>query len=131
MQRREFFKIGAGAALARPANAARDPFRIGFLGSKQREQYYRLSAETPTPLTWTAVSQAQAVIVASPLKRRGKDALAELRAGRHVLIEPPVAISFEDFDTLVGEANARNLRLGAAYPLRHAPHWIRNPPSVE
>ena len=65
------------------------------------------------------------MIVASPLERRGKDALAQLRAGRHVLIEPPVSISFADFDTLVGEANARNLRIGAAYPLRYAPHCIR------
>jgi predicted dehydrogenase len=125
MKRREFLKASAGAALAPPAKPAEDPFRIGFLGSKKREEYYRSSAGTLAPLSWTATSQAQAVIVASPLERRGKDALAQLRAGRHVLIEPPVSISFEDFDPLVGEANARNLRIGSAYPLRYAPHCIR------
>lgn len=125
MKRREFLKTSAVAAVARPAKPVGDPFRIGFLGSKKREEYYRSSAGTLVPLRWTAASQAQAVIVASPLERRGKDALAELRAGRHILIEPPVSISFEDFDPLVGEANARNLRIGAAYPLRYAPHCIR------
>ncbi len=125
MKRREFLKTGAGAVLARPAQPAGDPFRIGFLGSKKREEHYRSSAGLLTPLRWTAARQAQAVVVASPLERRGKDALAELRAGRHVLIEPPVSISFEEFDPLVGEANARNLRIGAAYPLRYAPYCIR------
>jgi predicted dehydrogenase len=125
MKRREFLKAGAVAALARPAMPADDLFRIAFLGSKDREEHYRSSAGTLTSLRWTAASQAQAVIVASPLERRGKDALAQLQAGRHVLIEPPVSISFEDFDPLVGEANARNLRIGAAHPLRYAPHCIR------
>jgi predicted dehydrogenase len=125
MKRREFLRAGAGAALAQPARPAGDSFRVGFLGSKEREKYYRSSAGALTQLRWTAARQAQAVIVASPLERRGKDALGELRAGRHVLIEPPVSISFEDFDPLVGEANARNLRIGAAYPLRYAPHCIR------
>ena len=76
-------------------------------------------------MRWVAAERAQAVIVASPLERRAKDALAELRAGRHVLIEPPVSISFKEFDPLVGEANARNLRIGVAYPLRFAPHCVR------
>lgn len=125
MPRRDFFKTGACAVLVQSPKPTGDPFRIGFVGPEKREKEYRSSAGTPTPVRWVAAKQAQAVIVASPLEQRAKDALAQLRAGRHVLIEPPVSISFKEFDPLVGEANARNLRIGAAYPLRYAPHCIR------
>ena len=125
MQRRDFFKTGACAVLVQSPKPAGDPFRIGFLGPEKREKDYRSSAGTLTSVRWVAAKQAQAVIVASPLERRAKDALAELRAGRHVLIEPPVSTSFKEFDPLVGEATARDLRIGVAYPLRYAPHCIR------
>lgn len=125
MQRRDFFKTGACAVLAQAPKPVGDPLRIGFLGPEKREKEYRSSAGTLASVRWVAAERAQAVIVASPLERRAKDALAQLRAGRHVLIGPPVSISFKEFDLLVGEANARNLRIGSAYPLRYAPHCVR------
>jgi len=69
--------------------------------------------------------EAQAAVVATPVPVRGTHALAMLRARRHVLIEPPIAATYEDFDRVMGEANARDLRVGAVYPLRFAPHAIR------
>jgi predicted dehydrogenase len=125
MQRRDFFKTSACAVLVQSPKPVGDPLRIGFAGPEKREKEYRSSAGTLASVRWVAAERAQAVIVASPLERRAKDALAQLRAGRHVLIEPPVSILFKEFDPLVGEANARNLRIGAAYPLRYAPHCIR------
>ena len=52
-----------------------------------------------------------AVVVATPVETHFDLALAALRAGKHVLVEKPIAASSEQASRLIDEAQARNLVL--------------------
>jgi len=120
MHRREFIKAVGVTACLQPTHVLEGPFRIGFLGSQEREVEYRSASSTLLDLKWVAGKEADALIVASRLERRALDALVVLQSGRHVLIEPPIAMSYPEFDRMMEEANRRDLRIGSAYPLRYA-----------
>jgi len=125
MQRREFIKAAGFTVISQPAQTLAEAFRIGYLGTHEREMEYRSAGSTLLHLKWVAAKEADALIVASPLERRAEDALGVLQSNRHVLIEPPIAMSYPEFDRLMEEANRRNLRIGSAYPLRYARHSVR------
>jgi len=126
MHRREFIKAVGFTAFSQPTRALAGPFCIGFVGPRERELEYRSasSSSTLSHLKWVAAKEADALIVASPLERRAEDALSTLQSGRHVLIEPPIAMSYPEVDRMLGEANRRDLRIGSAYPLRYARHSV-------
>jgi 2-hydroxy-4-carboxymuconate semialdehyde hemiacetal dehydrogenase len=59
-----------------------------------------------------------AVLVAGPSQSHAEMALASLRAGKHVLVEIPLALDLADAVTVVEEAKARGLKLGVVHPMR-------------
>jgi predicted dehydrogenase len=64
------------------------------------------------------LAAVDAVTVASPAQAHGPSALAALRAGRHVLVEKPVAITLADADAMLAEARARGLVLRVGHQER-------------
>lgn len=61
----------------------------------------------------------QAIYVAVPHDQLAPLARRALEAGKHALVEKPLALSLADADALVALADARGLALGVFYELRH------------
>src|SRR6185436_20722138 len=66
-----------------------------------------------------------AVYIAVPHNQLAPLATRALQAGKHALVEKPMATSVADADALVALADARNLALGVFYELRHSAANIR------
>jgi predicted dehydrogenase len=66
---------------------------------------------TTDPLTLIADSGVDAVAIATPVEHHFPLAMAALRAGKHVLVEKPIASTSEQAMTLIDEAQRRHLVL--------------------
>lgn len=58
------------------------------------------------------------VIVAGPSQTHAEMAMAALEAGKHVLVEIPLALTLTDCEALVATAARKGLRLGVVHPMR-------------
>src|SRR6185295_4929236 len=66
-----------------------------------------------------------AVLIATPDGLHARQAVAAARAGKHVLVEKPMATDLEGARAMVNAAEAAGVRLGVAYHLRwHAGHRL-------
>jgi predicted dehydrogenase len=73
-------------------------------------------------LGWDALLAASdAVVVASPAAAHHAAAAAALRAGRHVLVEKPIAASLAEADELIALARNHALVLQVGHLLRYSP----------
>ncbi len=61
------------------------------------------------------------IAIASESGRHAGHTLASLEAGKHVLVEKPMALSVEDCDKMIALAEARNLTLGLCHQNRFNP----------
>lgn len=66
-----------------------------------------------------ALPQVDAVLLATPNHLHAEQAMAALRAGKHVLVEKPAAETGEDALALAREAEARGLVLAVGHTFRH------------
>jgi 2-hydroxy-4-carboxymuconate semialdehyde hemiacetal dehydrogenase len=62
-----------------------------------------------------------AVILATPSEQHANGALAALAAGKHTLVEIPLAMNLTDAERVVAAAAEANLTLGVVHPLRMQP----------
>jgi predicted dehydrogenase len=85
-----------------------------------REKYHASRAYTSDEdlLTDPAVD---AVYIASPVCAHYKQALAAIRAGKHILIEKPVAMNIEEGEELVRLCAEKNLWFSAGFMMRFHP----------
>jgi myo-inositol 2-dehydrogenase/D-chiro-inositol 1-dehydrogenase len=67
----------------------------------------------------------EAVVVAAPNHLHAPVALAALAAGKHVLLEKPMALTFPDCDALVAAARASHGVLTIGHELRVSTQWGR------
>lgn len=65
--------------------------------------------------------QVDAVIVATPSGLHARMGLEALDAGKHALIEKPLALKVEDAETLIKKAEEKKLCLGTVHPNRMYP----------
>jgi predicted dehydrogenase len=77
-----------------------------------------------TSLEQLLSSPAEAVIISTLNANLGPVTLACLRAGKHVLVEKPVAISVEEIDEMIDAARERNLLVRAGYNHRFHPAFL-------
>ena len=75
------------------------------------ERRYPGVALTTTPAEVCARSDVDAVVIATPVDRHFELAMMALRAGKHVLVEKPMASTSEQASRLIDEAAARRLTL--------------------
>ena len=82
-----------------------------------------LAAELGTrALSWDALLAASdAVVIASPAATHHEAAAAALRAGRHVLVEKPIAATLDQADALIALAEASGRVLQVGHLLRYSP----------
>ena len=69
--------------------------------------------------------QVDAVYVASPVALHAEQAIASLNAGKHVLCEKPMGMSFVEAQAMVSASHAANRLLGVAYYRRLYPKLLR------
>ena len=66
-----------------------------------------------------ALPGVDCVILCTPNAVHARQAMASLRAGKHVLVEKPLAETGEEARSLAAEAAARGLVLAAGHTFRH------------
>jgi 2-hydroxy-4-carboxymuconate semialdehyde hemiacetal dehydrogenase len=81
--------------------------------------------------TWTtdlnealAQKDIDAVIIASPSELHAETALACLGAGKHALVEIPIAMTLRESRRIVRAAKARHLLLAVCHPMRLRPEMV-------
>lgn len=108
--------VGAGAISIQhvEALAALPSTRLVAVASASEDRARALGEAQGVP--WTtrleellARPDVDAVTICSPSGLHPAQALAALRAGKHVLIEKPIALSVADADAVIAEATARGL----------------------
>jgi 1,5-anhydro-D-fructose reductase (1,5-anhydro-D-mannitol-forming) len=89
------------------------------------------AATYPGARTWASVEEAvadpavDAVYIALPVAFHASAAIAALRAGKHVLCEKPMAMSFAEAELMVTEGRASDGLFGVSYYRRLYPKLIR------
>jgi 1,5-anhydro-D-fructose reductase (1,5-anhydro-D-mannitol-forming) len=85
----------------------------------------------PGVLAWPTLEDAlqdsaiDAVYVASPVLLHAQQTIAALHAGKHVLCEKPVAMNFDEAQSMLEAANASGRLFGVSYYRRLYPKLIR------
>ena len=69
-------------------------------------------------------SRVDAVFVASPNYLHAAHTLQAARAGKHLLVEKPMATKLEDALAMVRECRASGVKLGTGFQLRHNPGHV-------
>ena len=102
-------------------NEQRPLFTIGFIGKDSDFQFYAQAVRTIPSVFFDFIDnraalqgQRDAVIVAAPLKERAELARQILNAGSHLLVETPMATSYQEFDAIIRQANQQNKRVAIA-----------------
>ncbi len=87
-----------------------------------RERAAALARETRSPaLGWEALlAAADAVVIAAPAEAHFPLAAAALRAGRHVLVEKPIAATLDEADSLAALAMEHGRVLQVGHLLRYS-----------
>jgi len=91
--------------------------RVVAVADLNEERLDRVRERYPTVRTTTDVTEiltsptVDAAVIATPVRTHFRLALAALRAGKHVLVEKPIASTSEEAMILIREAEARKLVL--------------------
>ncbi|MFQ5744621.1 MAG: Gfo/Idh/MocA family protein [Acidobacteriota bacterium] len=117
-----------------PALSKVEGARLWSVLSRDRERgrafAERHGAQAPEPAyvelgTLLADPRLHAVIIATPDKLHAEQALAAAGAGKHVLVEKPMATDIDDGAAMVRVCSEAGVQLGVAYHLRwHAGHRL-------
>ncbi len=87
----------------------------------QRYGYRRWTTDLDEAL---ADAEIDIVILANPSELHAETAIASLAAGKHTLVEIPIAMSLPDAEQVVAEAQKRGLTLGVVHPKRMQPEFV-------
>lgn len=101
------------AALATSSEAKAEPFRALAPGLRVHAEYEALLADPSIDV----------VYVPLPNHLHVEWGLKALAAGKHVLIEKPLALSAEEIDPLIAARDATGLFAAEAYMIVHHPQW--------
>jgi len=72
-----------------------------------------------TSVTELLATYCEAVYIASPVFAHYEQCRAALQAGKHVLVEKPMAMKVEEAEEIVALAEQRGLKLGVAFMMRY------------
>ncbi len=95
----------------------------GNLGGPGEKLDFSAMKKYRTPEALIADPAIDAVDICLPTALHAPTALAALRAGKHVLVEKPMALTGQQCDQLIGEANQRKRILMVAQVLRFIPAY--------
>ncbi|WP_162824173.1 Gfo/Idh/MocA family protein [Peterkaempfera bronchialis] len=130
--------IGCGRWGVNHARTAATSGSVHFVGVVDPDQPQRFDAMARYGVRgWPTLSDAlrdervEAVVIASPAGTHVSLALEAMRAGRHVLVEKPAALSALDASAMSFEARRRGVQLSAGHtflysqPVRNIAAWLR------
>ncbi len=122
--------IGAGLVAQRshlPAYVASEEAEVAALVGGRVETAERVAAECGNPRvlrTWeeaVADREVDAVDICAPNYLHAPIAIAAARAGKHVIVEKPMAMSLDEADAMVAAARQAGVVLMVAHNLRFVP----------
>ncbi len=95
------------------------------LAERREEARQRFGCQTyATPEELIADPSCEVVTVATPSHTHAPLAVTALGAGRHVVVEKPVAQSLEEIDAMIAAAGRAGRVLAGFQPLRFAPDFV-------
>ncbi len=128
MARVGYLIVGAGAISAQHIEAIRitDGAYVAGVSDSSAERAQAAGERWGVPwstdlaeaLGWSGVDAA---VICTPSGLHAGQALAALQAGKHVLIEKPIALSLDDADRVVEEARSRDLVVSTVSQRRFEP----------
>src|SRR5438445_3681866 len=71
-----------------------------------------------------ADNNVDVVILANPSELHAQTALASIAAGKHVLVEIPIAMTLLDAERVVSAAESAGVTLGVVHPMRFRPEMV-------
>jgi predicted dehydrogenase len=120
--------VGAGGVARRrmlPALRGCREVRLGAVMVRDQARAEALAAEFGVARAYDRVealladSELEAVYIATPPDQHAAQVIAAARAGKHVLVEKPMALSVADCDAMLAAAREHAVRLAVCFPLRH------------
>lgn len=75
------------------------------------------------PSALIAHPEVRAICICTPSGRHAAEAIAAARAGRHVLVEKPMALSLADADAMIAAAHEARVQLGVVLQRRAEPQF--------
>ena len=69
--------------------------------------------------------ELEAVIVATPDQLHKDICIAAANAGKHILVEKPIASTIEDGEEMIAVAKENNVKLMVGFTLRFVPHYVQ------
>jgi 1,5-anhydro-D-fructose reductase (1,5-anhydro-D-mannitol-forming) len=108
------FSAAEGAHLA--AISSRDPARAASLAAEFGAARSHAGEEA-----LFADPDVRAIYIATPNALHAEQAIRALRAGKHVLVEKPMALTVADAEAMVEAADRAGVQLGVGFHLRHHP----------
>lgn len=67
----------------------------------------------------------EAVIIATPDHLHKDITIEAAQAGKHILVEKPIATTVEDGEAMIAAAKAANVKLMVGFTLRFVPHYVQ------
>lgn len=124
-----FALVGTGmvAEFHRKAIAVneKDGARLAAVVHYNPERFERISAKFGVPCVSLDAaldrSDVDAVILCTPSGQHAEQAVKAARAGKHVLVEKPIALSLEDADRMIEECEKAGVKLGVVFQRRVEP----------
>ncbi len=119
--------LGTGliAEYHRQAIAATDGAVLQAVGHYNPDRLAALSLQFGVPALSEAALLARpdidAVIICTPSGQHAEQAIRAAKAGKHVLVEKPMALSLEDADAMIEACRAAGVRLGVCLQRRTEP----------
>lgn len=86
----------------------------------ERYGYQRWTVDLDEAL---ADSEVDAVIIASPSETHPSFAMKSIEAGKHTLLEIPIAMTLEESEAIVAAAEAKGVIFGLCHPMRFQPEY--------
>ncbi len=119
--------VGVGGVAGLMASLARESARVDVVacvartptGGEQFAREYGVSRVHRDLDSLMADDEVDAVYIATPNARHAEQALAAIHAGKHVLVEKPMALTATEARELAHAAEHANRLLGVGFHLRH------------
>jgi UDP-N-acetyl-2-amino-2-deoxyglucuronate dehydrogenase len=103
--------------------------KLVAVGHYNPVRFAQLSAQYGVPcLTEAEVlahPEVHAVCICTPSGQHAQQAINAARAGKHVLVEKPIATSLADADAMIAACEQAGVQLGVVFQRRHEPYFAR------